>query len=78
MHPYKFGSFSEWETARKKDPSLNGYSVNQTRALLGITEGELGEMIISSKLRPSYIYEGKDLQKIVIQKGDVAKVLGKN
>jgi len=73
--PYVFDSFSQWVAAKNTDPSLDGFSVDLTCSLLGVTEGELGEMLLKNDLRTSYIYDNDELIKQVIRAGDVYRIL---
>lgn len=73
--PYVFDSFAQWIAAKNTDPSLDGFSVDSACSLLGVTEGELGEMLLKNDLRTSYIYDKDELIKQVIHAGDVDKIL---
>lgn len=73
--PYVFDSFAQWVAAKNDDSLLDGFSTDRTCSLLGVTEGELGEMMLKNDLRTSYIYENGELMKQVIRAGDVYRVL---
>ena len=61
----------EWLAAIKKDPGLQGVSPLEAAKRLGITEQEVGELMLHGYLNVSDICENRRVIKIVIPERDV-------
>ena len=65
---------AEWAVASEWDPQLRGIPLPQAMERLGVSEREIGDLILIGRLSVVYVYEGEDFQKLVISENDIQQL----